>query len=156
MAEHHSSDELEVLLTSLRVLMRAVDGYRRELVDVFDLGHAEYLTITELMIRAPLRAIDIQARTGLAQGSVTALLDRLEQRGLIARQRPPENKRTLSVTLTPAGLELGERIREPVYRVLSDLVDGTTIGDPVLLAADLTHIAHAITQGQRALPERTH
>ena len=155
MAAHRSS-ELDVLLTSLRVLMRAVDGYRRDLVDAHDLGHAEYLTITELMIRAPLRAIDIQARTGLAQGSVTALLDRLEQRGLIARQRPPENKRTLSVTLTPAGLELGERIREPVLRMFAELVDGAAIGDPVLLAADLTHIAHAITQGQSTLPERTH
>jgi DNA-binding MarR family transcriptional regulator len=156
MAGHLTSDELDVLLTSLRGLMRAVDRYRRDLIDVLDLGHAEYLTITELMIRAPLRAIDIQARTGLAQGSVTALLDRLEQRGLIARQRPPENKRTLSITLTPAGLEMGERIREPVYRTFSDLVDGALIGDPTLLAADLNRIAHAITQGQKVLPERTH
>jgi DNA-binding MarR family transcriptional regulator len=156
MAGYRTSDELDVLLTALRRLARAVDDYRREVIDALDLGYAEYLTITELMIKAPLRAIDIQARTGLAQGSVTALLDRLAQRGLIARHRTPENRRTLSITLTPAGVELGERIRDPLYRTFADLVATGAIGNPALLAADLTHIAQAITQSQSSMPERTH
>jgi len=156
MAGAGTSEGYDALLAALRRLVRAVDDYRREIIDELDLGLAEFLTITELMLKAPLRAIDVQARTGLAQGSVTALLDRLEQRGLIARDRPPQNKRTLSITLTPAGRELGERIREPVYRTFGELVAGAAIGDPTLLAADLTRIADAITQGQMSLPERTH
>lgn len=34
------------------------------------------------------------------------MLDRLERRGLISRERRPENRRVVQVTITPAGLEL--------------------------------------------------
>lgn len=148
-----TSGELDALLAALRRLMRATDDYRHEVIAGFDLGHAEYLTITELLLRSPLRAIDIQARTGLAQGSVTALLDRLELRGIVARDRSPENKRTLAITLTPAGRELGDRIREPLLRMFSDLVDEGGLGDPIRLATDITHIADAVTRCTIACPK---
>ena len=37
---------------------------------------------------------------------ITRLLDRLHDRGLVARERPPENRRTVMVAITGAGLAL--------------------------------------------------
>jgi DNA-binding MarR family transcriptional regulator len=45
---------------------------------------------------------------------ITRLLDKLEERGLIGRQRLPENRRVVRVGIQPAGLELLAELDEPV------------------------------------------
>jgi DNA-binding MarR family transcriptional regulator len=37
---------------------------------------------------------------------MTRLLDKLEQRGLLCRERRPENRRVVEVSITPPGLKL--------------------------------------------------
>ncbi|MEW4455760.1 MarR family transcriptional regulator [Bremerella sp. JC817] len=45
---------------------------------------------------------------------MTRLLDKLEQRGLLTRERRPENRRVVEVTISPAGLQLLEQLAEQV------------------------------------------
>ena len=45
---------------------------------------------------------------------ITRLLDRLQDLGLVARHRPPENRRTVMVTITQAGLALLDKLAEEV------------------------------------------
>lgn len=45
---------------------------------------------------------------------ITRLLDKLEERRLIDRQRLPENRRVVQVGIKPAGLELLAELDEPV------------------------------------------
>lgn len=49
---------------------------------------------------------EISARMVTRDPDVTRLLDRLEQRGLIARGRAPEDRRVVATRITPAGLEM--------------------------------------------------
>ena len=56
---------------------------------------------------------------------ITRLLDRLQDLGLVARHRPPENRRTVIVAITQAGLalldELAEAVRACHYKQLGHL-----------------------------------
>ncbi|PQO25152.1 MarR family transcriptional regulator [Blastopirellula marina] len=45
---------------------------------------------------------------------MTRLLDKLEQRGLLSRERRPENRRVVEVTVTPPGLALLEELSSEV------------------------------------------
>lgn len=45
-------------------------------------------------------------RTLVTKGTLTGIVDRLEQKGLVKRQVPPENRRCFRVVLTPAGEEV--------------------------------------------------
>ena len=45
---------------------------------------------------------------------ITRLLDKLAERGLIERQRPPDNRRTVRIGITAAGLTLLEKLDQPV------------------------------------------
>ena len=45
---------------------------------------------------------------------ITRLLDKLEERGLVARQRPADNRRVVLIALTPAGRELLTELDGPV------------------------------------------
>ncbi len=52
-------------------------------------------------------------------------MDKLEERGLIERERPPDNRRMVLIGLTEAGktllAELDERVRDCHYRQLGHL-----------------------------------
>jgi len=45
---------------------------------------------------------------------ITRLVDRLEQRGLVARQRMPDNRRVVQVGITDGGLALLKELEQPV------------------------------------------
>jgi DNA-binding MarR family transcriptional regulator len=45
---------------------------------------------------------------------ITRLVDRLEERGLVARQRMPDNRRVVRIGITEAGLALVKQLDQPV------------------------------------------
>jgi DNA-binding MarR family transcriptional regulator len=45
---------------------------------------------------------------------ITRLVDRLEERGLVARQRTPDNRRVVQVGITSGGLDLLKGLDQPV------------------------------------------
>jgi DNA-binding MarR family transcriptional regulator len=54
----------------------------------------------------PLPTLAIASRLISRAPDITRLLDRLEERSLILRDRPAENRRLVRVRITPAGLDL--------------------------------------------------
>jgi DNA-binding MarR family transcriptional regulator len=80
------------------------------------MGLSEGEVLFQLMF-APserLRMSDLADRLCMAQSSITRVVDRLVERGLVARETRPTNRRTVDALLTPAGREAFERLR-PVY-----------------------------------------
>ncbi|MCX6462851.1 MAG: MarR family transcriptional regulator [Pseudonocardiales bacterium] len=137
-------DAVAEVLVALRRLARGIDTYRFALGDRLDLGLAEILALGELLFDQPLRAGDVQARTGLTQGSITALLDRLEGRDLIRRSRPPHDRRIVAVTLTDAGREVAERMYAPLRERLGDGAAAGDAPDARTLVRSLTHLADVL------------
>lgn len=65
----------------------------------------------------PLTPTALYQSAMLSSGAMTARLDKLEQRGLITRQAAPDDRRSLLVNLTDAGLAL---VDEAVERHLAN------------------------------------
>ncbi|MYY00863.1 MULTISPECIES: MarR family transcriptional regulator [unclassified Streptomyces] len=72
---------------------------------------------------------------GLAKSSLTGLVDRSVQRGLVCREADPEDGRAVRVALTGAGSELAEVFHEETSRRVEALADGVDAPDRELLAA---------------------
>lgn len=49
-------------------------------------------------------------KTLVTKGTLTGIVDRLEQKGLVRREVPPENRRCFLIVLTPEGKKLFEEI----------------------------------------------
>ncbi len=62
----------------------------------------------------PLRTLDLAARLVSRAPDITRMLDKLEQRRLIVRDRPADNRRVVRVGITETGIELLEKLREPL------------------------------------------
>jgi DNA-binding MarR family transcriptional regulator len=62
----------------------------------------------------PIRTLDLAARLVSRAPDITRLLDKLEQRGLIERDRPSDNRRVVRVGITEAGRALLRELRDAV------------------------------------------
>ena len=72
------------------------------------------------LLDGPQRITEIAATQALAQPTVTQLVARLEDRGLVARNRHPDDGRVVLVTITDAGRALVEAFREEYRTFLRD------------------------------------
>jgi DNA-binding MarR family transcriptional regulator len=94
------------VLMALRRLIRAADLDARDLARQTGLTTSQLLVL-ELLDRAGEMTVGAIAREiGLAQGTVTTLIDRLVDRGLLNRRRATRDRRQVKVVLSDAGSAL--------------------------------------------------
>ncbi|RKN18998.1 MarR family transcriptional regulator [Micromonospora musae] len=91
----------------------------------------------------PLPARDLAEQLQCDRSNVTALVDKLEQAGLVQRRVDPADRRQKTLVVTDAG----RLMRQRVHEVMSDsrLLDGLTTGE---LAA-LRDLVHKVSDGGR-------
>jgi len=70
------------------------------------IGFSDFGVLEALLHKGPLPVNTLGAKMRLTSGSITALVDRLERKGLVARRADPADRRTRVVHLTPAGHKL--------------------------------------------------
>ncbi|MBX3438916.1 MAG: MarR family transcriptional regulator [Planctomycetaceae bacterium] len=87
-----------------------------ELFGPVGISAQQYNTLRLLQSVYPesLPTLAIGARLISRAPDMTRLLDKLEQRGLLQRERRPENRRVVEVTISPAGLDLLKELDKPV------------------------------------------
>lgn len=100
-------------------LIRTADLVRRvvgRVLEPYDITVQQYnvLRILRGAGEQGLPTLEIGERMVEHAPGVTRLLDRLEVKGLVRRQRCPEDRRQVLCWLTPAGTELVGRLDEPV------------------------------------------
>lgn len=79
----------------------------------------ELMVLSELSTNGPMRVKDIVDRlVGVSPSTLTRILDRLEQEGLVRRTLNPVDRRSFRVSLT----ERGSKIVEDYYGHLEDVV----------------------------------
>lgn len=96
------------LSRAARLIERRMDADYRQ----HDLSAAEFDVLATLRRSGePYRLLptDLYRETMLSSGAMTARLDKLEARGLVARGPNPEDRRSVTVTLTEAGLQVVDR-----------------------------------------------
>lgn len=67
-------------------------------------------------------------------GATTARIDRLIRKGLVERREDPENRRSILISLTPAGLTLIDQMLEGHVQNQRELLKGLTSDEQVQLA----------------------
>jgi len=76
--------------------------------------HVEALALEHIAAAPGLPAGEIADRLGLTSGGMTALTERLESAGLVARRRHPSDRRVRVLFATPEGLEQARRYVKPL------------------------------------------
>jgi DNA-binding MarR family transcriptional regulator len=92
-----------------------------------DAASAHDLSVPQLRLLGVLRdrrpgMLELAALFGVDKSSMTGLVDRAEQRGLVRRQPAEHDRRSVLVSITPAGSTLATEVEAVVYRQIFSLV----------------------------------
>jgi DNA-binding MarR family transcriptional regulator len=87
----------------------AVTGYYRPMLEELGLTYPQYLVMLALWQHPKLTMKDLGPMLHLDSGTLSPLLKRLEQAGLVHRARSAEDERSVIVTLTDGGEALRQR-----------------------------------------------
>lgn len=110
--------EGETAATETWTLLRSLFGqqHRRFLIAASELDLHPAQAGALLQLASPLPMNELAAKLGCDSSNVTGLIDRLEARGLVAREAGFRDRRVKHVVLTDGGRRLRGRLLEQVGR----------------------------------------
>jgi DNA-binding MarR family transcriptional regulator len=87
-----------------------------ELFSRYDLTPQQYNVLRLLKANHPdtLPTLVLANRLVSRAPDITRMLDKLEQRGLVIRDRPPDNRRMVRIGISESGVALVSQIAEPL------------------------------------------
>ncbi len=114
-SRHFDSLEQEVFLS----IWRTYDRLRLmedELFSTYDLSPQQYNVLRLLNSVKPqsMHTLELASRLVSRAPDITRMLNKLEQRALIVRERPVDNRRVVLVAITTQGCELLEKMYKPI------------------------------------------
>jgi MarR family transcriptional regulator, 2-MHQ and catechol-resistance regulon repressor len=105
---------------------RAISERARRSVERNQLSLSEFGVLEVLYSKGPLLVGDLGAKILLTSGSTTYVVDKLEERKLVARRPCPSDRRALYVDLTDQGRELIGQIFPEHAEALRHAMEGLT------------------------------
>ena len=91
------------------------------------IGAEHDMSLTQLRMLGILtdhrvRVTDLAAYLGLDKSTMSGMIDRAERRGLVRRERNPDDGRAVDVMIAPAGLELARAAYREVRETISPAI----------------------------------
>jgi MarR family 2-MHQ and catechol resistance regulon transcriptional repressor len=114
------------------LLAECLQGFERfsgESVRQSGLTHAQFDIVATLGNTAGMSYKELGERTLITKGTLTGVIERLEQKGLVARERSSDDKRSFHVQLTPAGEALFREVFPKVIAQGKQLFTGYAAAD---------------------------
>ncbi|MFV0278333.1 MAG: MarR family winged helix-turn-helix transcriptional regulator [Parahaliea sp.] len=96
-------DHIAEVLVALRRVIRATDLHSRHLAKTTGLTAPQILLLQTIRDRGEVTIGELAADISLSQATVTSILDRLEKRELVYRERSTSDKRKVHAYLTDQG-----------------------------------------------------
>jgi len=96
-------DNLEEVLVALRRVIRATDLHSKHLSKTTGLTAPQILLLQTIRNKGEVSIGELANEISLSQATVTTILDRLEKRKFIYRERSKEDKRKVHAYLTETG-----------------------------------------------------
>lgn len=116
-----SESPSDQLVSAMRTLQIALDHHDAAISAAQKMARNDWRCLQFLIEDGPQSPRAIQERLGLTSGSVTALLDRLERRGFVARAPNPEDRRGLHIMPRAKAEALVHEAGDALSRVTSKL-----------------------------------
>lgn len=114
----------ERILRALRRITRAIDIHSRKLTSVYGLTGPQLVCLRSLGQLGPSTPGTLARAVSLSQGTITGIVDRLEARQLVTRDRDRRDRRRVSVAITEAGRRLIAQAPSPLQeRFLTRLAE---------------------------------
>jgi DNA-binding MarR family transcriptional regulator len=107
------------ILTALRRIIRAVDIHSRKLKADYKITAPQLVSLLCVIEHGPMTPSSIGRNIHLSNSTIVGILDRLEARGLIRRERSTRDRREIYVSATDEGRRLAADAPSPLQDMLA-------------------------------------
>ena len=120
MSNVNNKDRTKDIIYSIRRLMQAGELYTKELNKKYNVSAAQVNCLLALYENGPLPPSQIAKYIMVNSSTVTGIIDRLEQKGLVKRWRISQDRRIITVQMTETGKKLAENAPPPIQQKIID------------------------------------
>ncbi len=132
------------VLDALRRVVQALRESSRKAERRFGLSGAQLFVLQKLAESSAVSLNDLARLTHTHQSSVSAVVTRLVEKGLVRRLRSERDARMLKLTLTSAGVRLARRSPDIAQQRLEQAIESLPLGRRKALASALSDVAKAV------------
>ena len=120
MKNQRRHEQTKGIVFSIRKLMQAGELYTKELSKKYQISTPQLYCLLSLYENGPLPPSQIAKHIMVKSSTVTGIVDRLEQKGLVLRVRNSPDRRVITIELTDGGRKLAEHAPPPIQRKIVD------------------------------------
>jgi DNA-binding MarR family transcriptional regulator len=114
----NSSYELRIL-QSLRRIIRAVEIHSRKLSQKHQITGPQLACLLALQDTGALTTTGLAQKVYLSPSTIVGIVDRLEEKSLVSRQRSQKDRRQVEICITDKGRELAQNAPSPLQDSLA-------------------------------------
>lgn len=135
------NDRVDSSLRALRRILRAAEAGARSLSRATGMTGPQMMVLRILREDGEVTPKIIAQSVGVAQGTATALIDKLEQRGFAVRRRGETDRRQVWVQATAAGLVAVEAAPDPLQTRFAERLGRLDPWEQAMIVAALERVA---------------
>jgi DNA-binding MarR family transcriptional regulator len=111
------------ILRALRRITRSIALHSRQLAACSHITAPQLVCLHAIIDHGPLTATAISREIHVSPSTVVGILDRLEDKGLVRRERSREDRRIVFVSATEVGAVLAKETPSPLQKKLADALN---------------------------------
>jgi DNA-binding MarR family transcriptional regulator len=133
---------IEQVLVAIRRVIRATDLHSKKITRNAGLTSSQLVLLKSIEAQGDATAGEIAQRISLSQATVTTILDRLQSKGLVLRERDKEDKRRVYVHLTAEGRSTLAGAPQPLQETFIRQFEQLEDWEQAMILASLQRVAH--------------
>lgn len=128
-------------LIAIRRILRATELYGRDLAKAAGLTAVQFRVLQVVAEKGWSTATEISGRMGVSQATVTSLVDKLVQKGMVMRQRSERDRRQTDILITDQGRATVENAPDPLQQRYVRQFESLPDWEQAMLIAALERVA---------------
>lgn len=135
---------IQDLVRSVRRLVRAVYLDSQKMSKRYGLTEPQSAVLRNLYNNGPMSSADLSRTLFVTPSNITGIIDRLEKKRFVERNKKKDDRRVALITLTESGQELSRTLPDPIMKKLIAELADLELDHVQLLAMAMNQILNLI------------
>ncbi|WP_461367032.1 MarR family winged helix-turn-helix transcriptional regulator [Candidatus Darwinibacter acetoxidans] len=133
-----------------RAIGQGLDGPLGTIVQAHGITMTQLRILMEVDHRSEMTVGELSQALGSASANSSAMCKTLEKKGLVSRDRSPEDERIVLITLTPEGKRVLHLIEEDLSSKFDPVLEGYSPGEFEQIISGMEKLKEVVTSLQQA------
>ncbi len=140
------------ILQAIRRIIHAVDTYSHRMAVRHGITSPQLICLLKILEAGELSLKALAREVYLSPSTIVGIVDRLETKGLVRRERSAKDRRLVQIKATEAGERLGKDAPSPLQDALARAMNELPAEEKAALASAFEHVVDLMENSDREAP----